>query len=580
MTISDNNLCTLLDMTKKADTAKNLLSQLPIVLSSTYQHSANLEEVLTSNNEGLPVDRAEEYCRSKKPKIRNAPSDNDAVPPLPSEEYIEELLVSMNRNGLSSKSSTTPVSSTMLATSITLASSGVRTSSTSTSSNTPALTAPSSTKPASTPAGVVKVLSQSPHIIMCCPNNGSISYILTVPTAEGPKSITLPRIGRPSRGSNSPPVSVGQSGGNTLQPNVQANIGNSPLAGLQAERSSGRQGTNILLPRIQQEMLSSSSSSSGQGGDAEPGGSPMTRQPSGKGRKSRRTSSSKKGKEKAVEEQPTVDMLQSIQKAISSLLNSVTPEGGTGQGSSSLSRGSLDELSHSVEAAPSLMEATPNPMEATPLPTVSGLPPYISLHDYDPDMSTAASSEPQVSAIASSNAEACCSVSDDSFPLRIPEVPMSWFYSDLPAGPLSVDGERLLNEDSLTPPNRGDTSMASECNTLMDVDFGLDLDSDSWKQLLECSLDSPIKERHQVQDFSDTGCSHLNQFVGDLTAPDSVRVSDPLPVDVVATSNSERRRTIPATAGSDTWNGMWHNSDPDSINNWLKSSFPLGNTKG
>lgn len=638
MTISDNNLCTLLDMTKRAETAKNLLSQLPSVLCSSYRHSTSLEEVLTSNNEGLPVDIWEEYSRSKKPKITNVQSNgepSDDVPPLASKEYVEDILDSMKRNGASNESSTTPV---------VLAASTSPASSTAPASTTPA----ASTKPASTPAEVVKVLSQSPHIIMCCPNNGTMSYILTVPTPEGPKSITLPRIERPSSGSPQPmersPVSGGH-GGSFLRPKVQAerpsSSGNAPLARLQPERSpvsgggGGRQGANMLLPKIQPEMPSSSSSSSGGGADGEPGGSPMTRQSSGKGRKSRRTSNSKKGKEKAVEEQPTLDMLQSIQTAISSLLNPTTPDIGTGQSSSSLSYGSLEELCHSMEATPSLMEATPNPMEDTPIPTVTGgVPLSISLQDYDPEkfskfadflvkmdpiernpveddtttsrssrtssfrstesdpttdgtglghapssgLSATMSSESQVTvttiAQSSSNDEVPCSEDDDSIALRIPEVPMSWFCSGPHAEPLGVDGG-LRSEYLFTPSNRQDTSGANENSTLMDVDFGLDLNSDSWQQLLEGSLESPIKERHQVHPgFSDTGYS---QFVDNLEASDDVQVSDPpLPADV---SNSGRRRTIPAT-GSDSWNGMWHNSNPDSIKNWLKSSFPLGKTAG
>lgn len=209
-------------------------------------------------------------------------------------------------------------------------------------------------------------------------------------------------------------------------------------------------------------------------------------------------------------------------------------------------------------------------------------------------LSTALSeSQVTVTTISQGGSDAVCS-EDSSAALEItevpmiPEVPMSWLYSAQETEPLNGEGVSQNQGDTigkLVPSSLTSGEAMAESDALVEnisgMDFGLDLDSESLKQLLDCSLHSPIREHHQLPpDFSDTGYSHIDQFVDDLTSPDGVQASDP-PLNVASLNLGIDDPSIPhvadATAGSAPWNGMWHNScNPDSIKSWLQSTFPLG----
>jgi hypothetical protein len=163
--------------------------------------------------------------------------------------------------------------------------------------------------------------------------------------------------------------------------------------------------------------------------------------------------------------------------------------------------------------------------------------------------------------------------------MRIPEVPMSWFSSGNEAISLKGGVSQNLGDSQNHIISSGETSMS----TLMDIpgiDFPLDVDSDNWQQFLDSSFDSPTPDLDPT--FSDTGFSH---FVDNLTAPGSSQVpGSHFPADAQP-SNSEAggsgSQSIPhnmdtAAGGSDSWNGMWHDSNPGSITNWLQSTFPPG----
>lgn len=259
---------------------------------------------------------------------------------------------------------------------------------------------------------------------MCCPHNGSVSYILTLPTpVDGGKGVPLPSSGgqggarvqgggggqggtvfrriqaAPSQGVSIRPKIAPLNDGqcrNTLRPGPQrewspskdGQSSSTAQIGVQTERSplGNRQCANApLRPVVQMEQSPSSMEGLARAGvqvdrsplrvEAEVGGSSMPpRQILGKGRKNRKVS---KGKEKATDDQAVdLDMLQCIQNAISGLLSPVAPDMGAGQ-SPIPNRGSLDSPD-TMETTPSSVEAVPSSMEATP--SYAG-----SSRDYDPD---------------------------------------------------------------------------------------------------------------------------------------------------------------------------------------------------
>ena len=452
---------------------------------------------------------------------------------------------------------------------------------------------------------------------MCCPTNGSVSYILTVPKTESPRKLS--------------PLPARQTG---------------PLNSMPAGTPGGR-------------------------GHADSAGT------AGNGRRNRKIS--QKGKEKAVEGNVLNSIQKAISGLIipgaavgqssigqssmgpssigqssmgpSSIGQSSMGPSSIGQssmGPSSIGQSSIGQSSMGQSSSPmlgqedhrgSFMDATPTP--TTDHSTPSDTSPSVASHDYDPEKFSkfanflvkmdpiesiqsltpdedsrssrsgsfrSSESDPPTTTITGTTADSGGSIQhgigsalsvpygpkvqdqmsshmtssqDNCTNLTIPAaVPMSWVFPGQ-TGPLG-GGEGEPSEICLAS---GDASGSTvhHADSAMDtsnVNFGLDLGSESWKQYLECSLGSSIGEHHQSQsDFS-----NINQLVDSLSSTDNTQLlSDAGPnADLVnAASESGMIRgnaqcMMGTTANSNSWNGTWQNCNPDSINNWLQSSFPLG----
>ena len=181
LTVSDSNLCTLLSMTKKEE-ALTLMSQLPTFLGHALTQCSSLGEAVASNNSGLPTDAA------RKPRLlTTSHPSTSSTPSFGSKDPLVVVGVNDRANELGASSpagiSVIPVAN--------LAGGG-------------GVVGVASAAGQGGSSGQLKVLSQSPHIIMCCPNNGSVSYILTLPTPD-PAPAPLG-----SGNGNRPPQSGGQ----------------------------------------------------------------------------------------------------------------------------------------------------------------------------------------------------------------------------------------------------------------------------------------------------------------------------------------------------------------------------------
>lgn len=153
LSISDCNLCAILDMASPGECLGSIVSQLAKVLTLNLQRASSLEEAIEINNNGLPVDKYEE-SRSKKVKTNLKDVENSATSDANSESSLplpiaskEEQVHLTNGNGI------------------------------------PAAISPNSNSPLSNSKDFLQVLSKSPHIIVCYPQNGPMSYVLTLPTA-------------------------------------------------------------------------------------------------------------------------------------------------------------------------------------------------------------------------------------------------------------------------------------------------------------------------------------------------------------------------------------------------------------
>lgn len=614
MTISDNNLCTLLDMTKTADTTKTLISQLAIILSANFQHCSSLEEILASNNTGLPADMSGDYSRSKKPKLTDEYLNKDL--PATAEDHVTNMQLDTSRNEPNGPASCI--------------------SQLDASRNNPkgsASCVPIPAAPSSSRADVLKVLSQSPHIIMCCPNKGSMSYILTVPTTDVTQNLSsLPR--------------------------------------LQPERQTSRQGSprnnHLLQGAGLGESVSLVDTEAGEIGRG---------QASSVGWKNRKIS--KKGKEKAVDDQ--VNVMEYIQRGINGLIKPTNLDGSV----SEFSAGNdlLDDLYTTPTPTP---DHTPNPNPiSTPTPTpllTPATPTHMVLsrtpsarshddetmsHDYDPEkfslfadflvkmdpvesfpdddpvtskssrtgslrstesdpvdslgpssvassghnsitrlsippcMSTV-SSEPRATSQENSNQGMH---TDTGFSL--PEVPMSWLFpednGENGEGVLQSQADKSTASDSQSVNLLASSDVSSHgvqnpgaSDALMDAsgtNFDLDIGPENWQQLLQCS---PSNEHQQIRseedvtqlidNFMSSDLDGVQPFTG-TTVPaftgGSVSNSNcPSLNAITAVANIGTGKETPhmevTTAGSNSWNGMWQNCNPESIKSWLQSSFPLG----
>ena len=174
LTISDCNLCALLSMVQTSESTKALLTQLTEVLNQNVERASTLEEAIEMNNNGLPEDMFKD-TRSRKTRICNS-SKKDMEPAL---QAAMNNLCSDAQGESSSKVAVDLSGST-----------NASPSSSSTSAPPPPTTTSSSSSVVSMSIGstqnadVLNVLSKSPHIIVCCPKQGSLSYILTLPTSS------------------------------------------------------------------------------------------------------------------------------------------------------------------------------------------------------------------------------------------------------------------------------------------------------------------------------------------------------------------------------------------------------------
>ncbi len=221
LTISDCNLCALLNMTVDADIAKMLLIQLSSTLCSNFRPGDSLLDVITKNNNGLPVNMYDD-CRSKKMKSAMASKKDgpcDCECPYHSGNHNA---VGQNTARIDTVSS--GVSSTSQLSAPLVGGAGIFTPATPSPSVAPTLSAPlipSTAQPspvalrtdALESLDALKVLSKSPHLIMSYHKEGSVSYILTFPTSNGgPVALPGPRL------LPRPPSSNGIAGSSSLRP--------------------------------------------------------------------------------------------------------------------------------------------------------------------------------------------------------------------------------------------------------------------------------------------------------------------------------------------------------------------------
>lgn len=534
LTISDNNLCALLDVTKSADAAKTLLSQLAMKLGSIVEKSVSLDEILVGSNAGLPVGMFEEYTRSRKAKCSSAHTNEDA-----------------GGSGERGNDADSPRKN-------------FRDVSSSAGHN-------------STPEEVLQVLSKSPHIIMCCPNKGSISYILTVPTMDSSQKLSFPRIQAAE--------------GRGLPGNAHGAVGS-------------------VLDAEAAEM--------------------------GKRKSSIRAKVSRKGKEKAVDDDS--DVLDGLlQNAISGLVRTSLHDSLTGCSSSEEPRNHFKTItpvptppnsnskptstpaftSHDNDAMSHDYDPEKFSKFADFLQKMDPIDSFLTFPDDDPvtcrssrtgsfkstesdsnSMDDFRRSSMTNLSVPGINAESPLAVQqndddqqihahENSADLTIPDVPMSWLF---PGNTELHDDEGMLSREltsveqdiRLTTPTCGKPGQSSEMDDgLMDasgVNFNLDMDSESWQQLLQCSLQSPNGEHLQIpSNFSNGSFPHVDQLLGSSTPSDLAEtlLSDPGTILNAGTSASNPHVVV-TTAGSNSWNGTWQNCNPNSIKNWLQSSFPMG----
>ena len=627
MSISDNNLCTLLDMSRTTHSTRTLLTQLPLLLHSNLLQASSLDEVIASCNAGLPVDAFGEYSRSKKPALANSAYLGKDANSAVSEERDVPLTRGCGRMaGSPSPSLAAP----------------------------PPCHAPSPSSAAalggqglsgqSTTDALKKILSKSPHIIMCCPNTGSISYILTMPTAEAnAPTQALPRI-LPSP-----------------SPSTERGRGSLTFGG------------------------------GGGGGGLLPGSPKVT--------KNRRIAM--KGKEKAVDGGGDKTMLESIQRAINGIINpqpTQTPaREGVTRGQSS-QNGSTVGNRYSSAATPTFVSSSTR-STTTPVPPSSSrnhaqnhtpsLHSHAS-HDYDPEkfskfadflvkmdpieMSGFPDDDPVTSKGASrtSSMESEPMDSSGSDPIsstpplegteprplpneqgqgeRRGEAPtttttttghsggdedsMSWLFSDPPPPPDPVTdndgktdhhhhhhgmnfdpsnfdpsalGSRGNDDDDDVMENSGHEMEDSGTTTTLiaegsscgggsgGMDFNLELDAESWKEFLQSSpcrtphhhhhhhgMHSDLAEGdfpqidHLVESFSSApppphseAMRHLDKPIGAAGGPFSMDTA-------VSGIHGVQPSTTAGATESVSWNGLWQNCNPDSIKNWLQSTIPLG----
>ena len=155
LTISDCNLCALLNLVNSNEEAQALIKQLSLVLGQNLGKAQTLEDAIAMNNTGLPFDKFEE-TRSKKQRSKVVVSKRE-TPVIPDGD-LDSVACSSGTNMEDDGEGSSAAEAN-------------RTSS----------------------LEVLKVLSASPHIIFCYPKDGPMSYVLLgSSTAKGLSATTVP----------------------------------------------------------------------------------------------------------------------------------------------------------------------------------------------------------------------------------------------------------------------------------------------------------------------------------------------------------------------------------------------------
>ena len=482
LAISDCNLCALLDKTKTADATKVLLSQLPLILGSNFHRSATLEEVLATNNAGLPVNMFRD-SRSKKAMSMK----NTNTTPTKETSILEDLNLQLE--------SDTPCKGV---------SNGYTTSS-------------SPTSPTPNQAEVLKVLSKSPHIVMCYPKDGSVSYILTLPmdAAQNPPLPGIPVLKKHSSPSD---------------PSVQ-----NGLVGVEDIRTD-QQAKKVLL----------------------------------KGK--RKQGVSKKGKNKATSEEQN-DLLISLQQMLNGLIKPIDQEPEEGNGTST-----LESTTHPTVTPPSFIP--PNPMSSTTLSTATPSISIPSSSSSELKI-TVQQSGSQVGDGETGSMDLPEVPLSWLFPVQDDFSPGgTTMVQDLPSSvnhPTSgYNSEEMYPElhpfinSNLTLNDSGGIGVSDMGGSLMetsaDGNFDLDINSENWQQLLQCPFNSPII---QSDDNNPTSLEH-NQTSSNSGDGHRINMASPnmdvctQPPSLSSTETQVIPQVLVSEAHSDSWNQSWQSADPHS----------------
>ena len=136
LTVSDRNICSIISQSNTALEIRTLTTQLRLTLDQNVTKAANLDQAVAMNNSGLPFDWVKE-AQPKRHRARVAPKESGALMSSHDSGSNPRLI---NIGGVSAHNAVV-----------------------------------------SEPANenqILKALSSSPHIILCCPQNGSVSYVL------------------------------------------------------------------------------------------------------------------------------------------------------------------------------------------------------------------------------------------------------------------------------------------------------------------------------------------------------------------------------------------------------------------
>ena len=142
LTISDKNLCSFISRGNTALEIHTLDAQLKLTLDQNLQKAANLDQAVAMNNSGLPFDWVKD-AQPKKQRSRVAPKESNFVAQVGAPARLINIRSTNPQGGVVMGSEKADENQ------------------------------------------ILKALSSSPHIILCCPRNGSVSYVLLNSTLSG-----------------------------------------------------------------------------------------------------------------------------------------------------------------------------------------------------------------------------------------------------------------------------------------------------------------------------------------------------------------------------------------------------------